>query len=69
MARYFSVSIDNKMDKTLKELQKSLGGVPRSEVFLLSIALMKIAVEAEEAGHRLKSGHKEIMLPTMKQSN
>jgi hypothetical protein len=65
----FSICIDERIDQALDNLRKQLGKPSRAEVFRMAVALLKLAGEAKEKGHKLticdQSDHivKEIILP------
>lgn len=49
----FTVQIDTETDNLLNQMKKALHKTSRAEVFRSAIALLKIAVEAENKNERL----------------
>jgi hypothetical protein len=65
----FTVTIDEKLDKTLNELKVNLGRTSRADVFRLGIGLLKLAAEAKTQGMKMTISddddivRKEILIP------
>lgn len=72
MTEWFSytVSIDGKMDKTLKDLKIDLAATSKAYVFRLAVAVLKLVVDATKRGETLaivREGEvvKELILPSI----
>lgn len=65
----FTVTIDEKMDRTLDELKGDFGKSSKAEVFRLAVALLRVAAEARRNSRKLAVAtaddkvEKEILLP------
>ena len=65
----FTVNIDEKLDHTLDDLKEKLQKSSKSEIFRLSIALLKIVAEAKVKGAKFiiidenSEREKEILIP------
>lgn len=69
MTKTFTVTIDEKMDRTLDDLKGSFGKSSKAEVFRLAVALLKVAADARQTSRKLVVAtsddkvEKEILLP------
>lgn len=69
MKTNFTVVIDEKMDQTLENLKRAFGKTSKADVFRMGIALLHIANDAMERGHKLAIANqedkvvKEILIP------
>ncbi len=65
----FTVTIDEKMDRTLEELKGAFGKTSKADVFRLGVTLLHIAKVERERGNRLVVANaedkviKELVLP------
>jgi hypothetical protein len=53
MAKTFTISVDDRLDRVLEELKSELGKSSKAEVVRLGIALLKIAADARKEDRKI----------------